>query len=180
MMANMVEINTRWTEENLKEYTKFIAFSKGKLSRLVLAGLAVLYLVVVAGCMALFLVMKLTFALVMAILFTLFMIACGVFYAITLKDFVKATLKSGENEEFNSVLISSDHILICKDQQPIGELDWDKIAKIFINEKAGAIYLCTEENAVLILEFRNITKGTEQELREAVKEKNEHQSKTPG
>ena len=173
----MVEINTKWTEENLKEYTKFVTFSKGKFSKLVLVGLVVLYLVVVAGCLALFLVMKLTFALVMAILFTLFMIACGVFYAITLKDFVKATLKSGENEEFNSVLIGSDHIFICKDQQPIGELEWDKITKIYLNEKAGAVYLCTEENAVLILEFKNITNGTEQELREIVKEKYDKLSK---
>ena len=176
-MADMVEINTRWTEENLKEYTKFVTFSKGKFSSLVLVGLVVLYILVVAGCIALFLVMKLTFALVMVILFTLFMIACGVFYAITLKDFVKATLKSGENEEFNSVLISSDHIFICKYQQPIGELEWDKITKIYLNEKAGAVYLCTEENAVLILEFKNITNGTEQELRETVKEKYDKLSK---
>ncbi|MDE6724472.1 MAG: hypothetical protein K2J79_02605 [Ruminiclostridium sp.] len=173
----MVEINTKWTEKNLKEYTKFVTFSKGKFSKLVLVGLVVLYLVVVTGCLALFFVMELTFALVMAILFTCFMAACGVFYAITLRDFVKSTLKSSENEDFNSVLINSEHIFICKDQQPIGELEWDKITKIYLNEKVGAVYLCTEENAVLILEFKNITQGTEQELRETVKEKYDKLSK---
>ncbi len=173
----MVEINTKWTEENLKEYTRYVTFLKGKLSKLVLIGLVVLYLVVDAGCLALFLAMKLTFALVMAILFTCFMAACAVFFAITIRDFVKTTLKSSENEDFNGVLINSDHIFICKDQQPIGELEWDKITKIYINEKAGAVYLCTEENAVLILEFKNITNGTEKELREAVKEKYDKLSK---
>ena len=173
----MVEINTKWTEENLKEYTKYVTFSNGRFSKLVFISLVALYFVVVAGCLALYFSMKLTFALIMTIVFTCFMAACVVFFALTIKDFVKTALKSSENEDFNGVLISSDNIFICKDQQPIGELEWDKITKIYTNDKAGAIYLCTEENAVLILEFKNIVNGTEKELRETAKEKYDKLSK---
>lgn len=167
----MVEIKSNWTEENLKEYARFTTFSKGGFSKFMIFALIVLYIVVVVGCLTIYFMMKLIFALIMLIIFTCFLAACGLFFVLTMKDFVKTALKSSENEDFDSVLINADNIFICKDQQPIGELDWDKITKIHINEKAGAVYLCTEENAVLILEFKNIVTGTEKELRETVKEK---------
>lgn len=173
----MVEIKTKWTEENLKEYTKFVTFSAGKLSKVMFISVLALYFIVVAGCLALYFAMKFTVALVMAIGFTCFLAVCVLFFALTIKDFVKTTLKSSENEEFDSVLINTENIFICKDQQPIGELEWDKITKIYFNEKCGAVYLSTSENAVLILEYKNIVSGTEQELRETVKKKYDKLSK---
>ncbi len=173
----MVEVKTQWTEENLKEYTKYVAFSKGQLNKLIFIIISVIYVIVAAGCIAIYCIFQYTFALVMAIAFTCFMALCVVFFILTIRGFVKSTLNSSENEEFDSVLINDEHIFICKEQQPIGELDWNKITKIYINDKAGAVYLCTEENAVLLLEFKNITGGTEKELREIVKEKYDKLSK---
>lgn len=173
----MVEIKTQWTEENLKEYTKYTAFVKGRLSRVMLIALLVLYVIVVSGCIALYCMFKYVFAIVMAIAFTVFLAACLLFFALTVRDFVKTNLKAGENEEFDSVLINEDNIFICKDGQPIGELEWDKIAKIYTNEKAGAVYLCTAENAVLILEYKNIVGGTEKELKETVEKRYDKLSK---
>lgn len=173
----MVEIKTKWTEENLKEYTKYTTFVKGKLSKIMFIALLALYVIVVAGCIALYCMFKYTFALVMAIAFTCFLAACLIFFALTTRDFVKTTLKASENEEFDSVLINEDNIFICKDGQPIGELEWDKIAKIYNNEKAEAVYLCTAENAVLILEYKNIVSGTEKELKETAEKRYDKLSK---
>lgn len=66
----MVEIKTLWTEENLKEYTKYTTFVKGRLNKVMFIVLLVLYAAVVGGCIALFCMFKFTFALVMAIAFT--------------------------------------------------------------------------------------------------------------
>lgn len=173
----MVEIKSVWTEENLKEYARYNTFSKGVFSRFMVIALIALYAVVVVGCLILYFMTELVFALIMPVIFTLFLVGCFLFLVSTMKEFVKNALKTGENEDFDSVLIDTDNIFICKEQQPIGQLDWDKITKIGINEKAGAVYLSTEENAVLILEFKNIVKGTEKELRETVKEKYDKLSK---
>ncbi|HBH95307.1 MAG TPA: hypothetical protein DDX91_06105 [Ruminococcaceae bacterium] len=173
----MVEIKTLWTEENLKEYTKYTTFVKGRLNKVMFIALLVLYAAVVGGCIALFCMFKFTFALVMAIAFTVLLAVCILFFALTVKDFVKTALKAGENEEFDSVLINEDNIFICKNGQPIGELEWDKITRIYTNEKAGAVYLCTAENAVLILEYKNIVGGTEKELKDTVEKRYDKLSK---
>lgn len=173
----MVEIKTKWTEENLKDYTRFIIFNKSKLNKYLYIAMLVLYVLILAGCLTVYFAMHFDFALIMLLGFTFFLAVCILIYAFILKDFVKTTLKSNENEAFDSVLINSNNIFICKDQQPIGELDWEQIVKIYINEKCGAVYLCTQENAILILEYKNITGGTQQELIETVKEKNDKLSK---
>lgn len=173
----MVEVKTQWTEENLKEYTKYVAINKNQLNKFIFIIISVIYVIVTAGCIAIYCIFQYTFALIMAIGFTCFIALCVLFFILSIRGFVKTTLNSNENEEFDSVLINGEHIFICKDQQPIGELDWSKITKIYINDKAGAVYLCTEDNAVLLLEYKNIVGGTEKELRETVKEKHDQLSK---
>lgn len=173
----MVEIKTKWTEENLKDYMRFNIFNKSKLNKYLFIALIVLYVLVVAGCITIYFVLDFSPALIMLLGFTVILAVSFLIYFFILKDFVKTTLKSNKNEVFDSVLLNSSTIIVCKDQQPIGELGWGKIAKIYINDKCGAVYLCTEENAILILEFKNIVGGTEQELIETVKEKNDKLSK---
>lgn len=173
----MVEIRTSWTEENLKEYYKYTIFSEKKLPKILLALLPVLYLAILVYCIIVFINMHFTAILVFAIVMTVIFAASAAIFVSMLKSIIKNTLKSNENSDFNKAVISRDAIILFKDEKPFGELDWDKIKKVTLNEKFSAVYLSTEENAVLILESKNILNGTWNTLKEIATEKNDKLSK---
>lgn len=167
----MIEINAKWTNENLTQYVKYITFHKGKLNKIVFMILGILYLLIIAACIVFFFITKLSFTLIAAGVFTLFLILSGLVFYLMIKDFVNKTLKENENPLFDQVLVSENNIFVCKADRLVGELDWENVIRIYFNDKAGAIYLCTSDNAVIILEYNNITAGTSEKLKEIVKAK---------
>lgn len=169
----MVEIKTSWTEENLKEYYKYTFFAQKVLPKALLVILPVLYLIIVIYCIIVYINMQFVFTLIFAIVMTVVFALSGLLFVYMLKSIIKNTLKANENSEFNRAVISKDTIILFKDEKPYGELDWEKIKKISVNEKYSAVYLSTEENAVLILESKNIINGTWDSLKEIAKEKND-------
>lgn len=169
----MVEIKTSWTEENLKEYYKYTFFTQKVLPKILLVILPILYLVIVAYCVIVYINLNFTFTLIFAIVMTVVFALSGLIFVYMLKSIVKNTLKANENSEFNRAVISKDAIILFNNEKPYGELDWEKIKKISVNEKYSAVYLSTEENAVLILESKNIINGTWDLLKEIAAEKND-------
>lgn len=167
----MVEIKTLWSEENLKEYYRFTIFSQRKLPKILLAVFPILYLLMVTICLIVFIQMQISTMLVLAILITVGFAISAVIILFMIKSVIKETLKANENSEFNKAVISKDAIILFKDEKPLGALDWEKIGKISVNEKASAIYLSAGENEMLILESKNIINGTWESLKEIVKEK---------
>ncbi len=167
----MVEIKTLWSGENLKEYYKFMIFSQRKLPKILLVVLPILCLLMVIMCLIVFIQMQISTMLVLAILITVGFAVSAVIILFMIKSVIKETMKANENSEFNKAFVSKDSIILFKDEKPLGALDWEKIEKIFINEKASAIYLSAGENEMLIFESKNIINGTWASLEEIAKEK---------
>ncbi|MCM1488801.1 MAG: hypothetical protein NC203_10595 [Firmicutes bacterium] len=173
----MVEIKTSWTEENLSEYYKYTIFSSKKLPKILLAVLPIMYLAIVAYCLAVFIRMKYTLTLVFALVMTLiFAVSVIIFFSMT-KSIIRNALKANEDSDFNRAMVDKDAIILLKDEKPLGELEWDKIKTISLNEKFSAVYLSTDEDALLILESKNIINGSWDSLKEIVREKNDKLSK---
>lgn len=173
----MVEIKTLWTEENLWQYYKYMIFSEKMLPKILLAVLPILYLVIVIYCLIVYINMQFLLTLVLAIVMTVIFALSAIIFIFMIKSIIKTTLKANENSNFNKAFISKDSIILFKDEKPLGELDWEKIKKISVNDKFSAVYLSTDENAVLILESKNIINGTWDTLKEIAAEKNDKLSK---
>lgn len=167
----MVEIKTSWSEENLKEYYKFMLFSQRKLPKILLVVLPILCLLMIIMCLIVFIQMQISTMLVLAILIAVGFAVSVMIILFMIKSVIKETLKTNENSEFNKAVVSKDAIILYKDEKPLGSLEWEKIEKIFVNEKASAIYLSAGENEMLILESKNIINGTWESLKEIAKEK---------
>lgn len=166
----MVEIKTEWTADNLKKYAEFVFFRKNKFAKVMLIIFPLVFIALVIGCLAIFFLMKLFFGLIMAAVLVLFSGICFVFLRFAINEFVKNALETNGASDFDSALLSGEAIFICKNGEPVGQLSFERLASIDFDERAGAVYLSTVENAVLILEFKNIIKGSKQELTKAVKD----------
>ena len=173
----MVDIKTEWNERNLKEYVKYAVFSKNKTTKIALISFAVCGVLVLAFCLTVFFAFGYTFALIFVLTIVLLAIAYTVFFAFTVKNCTKNILKANSETELNRVMISSEDIIGFNNDEPIGVISWGKMADIHFNEKSQAVYLTTEGNAVLILEYKNILSGTVQELKEIIGAKSDELSK---
>ncbi len=169
----MVEIKTLWSEDNLKEYYRFMIFSQRKLPKILLVVLPILCLLMVIMCLIVFIQMQIPTMLVLAILIAVGFAVSAVIILFMIKSVIKETLKTNENSEFDKAVISKDAIILYKDEKPLGALEWEKIEKIFVNEKGSAVYLSAGENEMLILESKNIINGTWEALKEIAKEKHD-------
>ena len=172
----MVEIKTEWNKENLKKYIVYKTFFANKYTMLSFIVFFVCFLAIVATCIAMFCMIRMPIFLVMAGIVALFSAAFAVFFTVKINKNVKQSLKestegAGENEQETAIL-TEELITVFKNGLPYGGMEWDKISSISFNDKGGAVYLSTEEGAVLILEYKNIIRGTEAELKEMLQIKN--------
>lgn len=161
----MVEINTGLDEKSLKEYCRF-NFRRSKRNIILIAVLAVVYFTVLIGCFVLFFAFGYIRGMILAAVLSIFWGAGAMFLRSVLNTFARKAMEDNRDNTHESVILGESSILVCKNGEPIGEIKWEKITEIFFNDKAEAVYLsAAKEEAVLILEKKNIISGTMEELK---------------
>lgn len=174
----MVEVKIDWTEENLKEYCKFNLFGKSKHSIILLIVLAVVYIVLVTGCVVLYVALNFYQSLILAAMLTVFFGAGALFLRSVMNSIVKKAMEENKDSHFERVIVGEHSIMVCQGGKPIGELMWDKVTGIYFNNKAETVYLNASDDAVLILEKKNIINGSMEELSKIAKEKQREHTKS--
>ena len=167
----MVDIKTDWNEQNLKEYVKYSLFLRNKIAKIALISFAICSAFILALCIIAFFALDYSFALVFAVVILLIAVGYIVFFVFNINSCTKSILKANAGSELNRVMISSDDIIFFNDDEPVGTVNWNKMADIYFSEKAQTAYLTTKGNAVLILECKNILSGTADELKEIIGKK---------
>lgn len=169
----MIKLKTEWTAENLKKYIIFTSLLGNKYSKLSLAVFAVCFLAIFGVCLSMFFNTAMPVFLILACAVALVSAGFALFFFLTVRKNIRKALANASESGFNGVVLTDDTIMLLKDNEPVGTLDWSKITRISFNDKAGAAYLFAEESALLILEYKNIEAGGEKELRETLGAKND-------
>ena len=167
----MVDIKTDWNEQNLKEYVKYIILLKNKTAKIALISFGVCGVLILALCVTAFFAFDYFFALIFAAVILLIAAGYVLFFILNIKSCTKSILKANTETELNRVMISEDDIICFNDDEPVGTVNWSRMADIYFSEKAQTAYLTTKGNAVLILECKNILSGTDDELKEIIGKK---------
>lgn len=173
----MVEVKIDWTEKSLKEYCRFNIFGKTKKFSVLFLILAFLYVVLLAGCLTIFFAFKIYQSLLLAGMLTVFCIVGVLFFRSAINTAVKKAMEENSDGLAESVILGEHSILVCHDGNPVGEIKWDKITEIYLNDKAEAVYINTESGAALILSKENIVSGSMEELKKLTKEKQSEHTK---
>lgn len=172
----MVEINIRWTEKSLKEYSKFI-FINNRRNKILLAVLAAIFLLVLAGCLVLVFTGGHLYGLFFAALLVVCWGAGALFLRFAMNTYAKNAINESTDDDPDSLIVDDSEILVCKNRDPVGKLKWDKIKNIYFNKRAAVIYLITESDVLLILEEKNIVNGSMEVLTRIADGKNRELSK---
>lgn len=169
----MVEIKTEWNEKNLRNYIIYKTFFANTYTLLTFVVLIFCFLGIIATCITMYCLMNMPVFIIMGGAVILFSAGFVGFFVLKINKNVKQSLKeSGADSGAlgqETALIAEALITIYKNGVPYGIMEWDKVTSISFNDKGGAAYLCTEDGAVFILEYKNITSGTESELKEILK-----------
>lgn len=167
----MVEVKIEWNEKSLKEYCKFNIFGKTKRTLIAIMTLVLIYAVILTGCIMLFFAFNFSQGLILAAMLTVFWGAGALFLRSVMNSTVKKAMEENKDNPAQSVILGEHSVLVCQDGDPIGEIRWDKITGVYLNDKAEAVYINTKNDAVLILEKKNIVSGSMEELSKIAKEK---------
>ena len=173
----MVDIKTQWNEQNIKEYVRYTVFTRSKAAKIALIAFAVCWVLILSFCLTAFFAFGYDFALVFALMIVVLAVVYTLFFVFTIKNAAKNILKANAESELNRVMISNDDIIGFNNEEPIGTINWNKMADIYFDDKAQTAYLSTEGNAVLILECKNILSGTAEELKDIIGTKRNELSK---
>ena len=173
----MVEVKIEWTEKNLKEYCMYNLFGKTKRILALVIMLIAIYLALVTGCIVLYFTYDFYQGLILAGMLTVFWAAGALFLRSVINSTVKKAVEENKDRPDQSVILGEHSVLICHGGDPVGEVKWDKITEVYFNDRAQTVYLNTGNDAVLMLEQKNIVSGTMEELREIVKEKRRETAK---
>ena len=148
-------------------------FFSNKFTMVSAAVFGVCFAAIAASCAAMFAMTESAVFLILAGAVAVLAAGAVLFFVLKINKNIKASLKDiSPSSDRESVILTENGITVCKNEAPYGELDWEKIISIDLYDKGKAAYLATGEGAVLILEYKNIVRGTEKELREMLLIKN--------
>lgn len=173
----MIQLKIDWNAENLKKYIMFTSFFGNKFAKLSLVFIAVCMVVILGTCITMFCMSGQTIFLILACVIIVFTAGSALLFTFIVKRNIKKSLSGSSEDDPDNVVITENAILLCKGNEPFGELDWEKITAISFNDRDNAAYLSAEGSSVLILEYKNITFGSEERLREMLSIKNAELSK---
>lgn len=171
----MIEANINWTKENVWNFIKYNAFTKSKSQKVILITYIVCFFaVIVAGIVAFFIMQE---ALMLAVggVAALMMAAYMVIFVLMMKNAAKKILKSNEDDSSSSVQLEDERIIVFNDGTPVGQVSWENVGEINLSDTAA--YVITKKNALMLIEYKSLTSGTESELREFLEKKNAELSK---
>ncbi len=166
----MIQAEIKWTRENLWEFVKYTALKRSKMITAFFIAFLLCFISISAVCFTMYFTIGSIYALAAAVL----LLIMGVGYLVLLRFILKRSaaklLESGGEDTI--ACFSKDCILVLdKEGTPTGKLSWDNVDKIYFNDKAGAAYIMTKENAMLLTEYSNIKSGSESELKKLLREK---------
>lgn len=173
----MVQLKIDWNAENLKKYIMFNSFFGNKYAKLSLVFFGICFALILSTCIAMFCMSGQLIFLILACAAIVFTAAAALLFVFTVKRNIKKSLSVCSEDDPDNAVITESAILLCKGNEPFGEIDWEKITDISFNDRDNAAYLSAEGSSVLILEYKNITFGSEETLREMLSIKNVKLSK---
>ncbi|MCM1055407.1 MAG: hypothetical protein NC394_07795 [Bacteroides sp.] len=168
----MIQLKIDWTAENLKNYIMFSSFYGNRYVRLSLIAFAACFAAILVTCVVMFCIVGFPVFMILAGVVVVLAAAYLLFFALTIKRNIKKSLAGSSENDPDNVVLTENAILLCRGTEPFGEMSWEKVVKIAFNDRDGAAYISAEGGAVLILEYRNITFGSENSLREMLTLKN--------
>lgn len=172
----MVELKIEWNEKNISEFVKYNMFARGRFQKAMTIIYAVCFAAVLVLGIAAYAVTGSWLYLLASGAAMLMLASYYIFAAITTKSLAKKIYTANKDSGINIIQISADDIIVCSDGKPVGRIPWDTIAEIAENK--GVVYMTSKDSALLLLEKKNITGGTAEELDEIIKVKNAELSKT--
>jgi hypothetical protein len=169
----MVLINLSYTKENLWAFIKYNTLSSTPFRRAVkYLYFAVLAVMLIFGIAMAIVMGNILYAVLMFCMAAVFF-GVGAFMVRTLKSAANNMQKELAEQSGLQAALNADIILIRNGTQAIGYVTWDSIANISITPDFA--YLTTKEDALLLLEYRQIVSGGggKDELTALLKEKSE-------
>lgn len=176
----MIELKVKWDNKNVWEFVKYNSMNKIKGFKIFFIVFLVCFILLASACIAAYIIFQEIMMLLSAVL--LFVIV-GVYLLIfigMLKKYAKQILKANDDKETNSVTITDDFIIVSQNDIPIGKMQWESVVSIDRNDKKDSAYIMTDKNALLLIEYNNITEGTKEELLQLLERKNGELSKKAG
>lgn len=173
----MIQLKINWNAENLKKYIMFTSFFGNKYAKLSLVFFGVCLVMILGTCISMFCMSGQLIFLILACAAIVLTAGTALLFLFIVKRNIKKSLSGCSEDDPDNAVITDGAILLCKGNEPFGELDWEKITAISFNDKDKAAYLSAEGSSVLILEYKNITFGSEEKLREILSIKNVKLSK---
>lgn len=160
----MVRIKLEWNKENFGEFVRFSTAPKTKAQAFLPIAFYAVIAVIIALCVVMFAMTGEWLAIAGAGVSVIVAVVYNVSFRMVKKNLVNNLLDMNVKTGFESVEIDGEKIIIFDKEGPLGKITWANVTKIERNSECGAVYITTCENAMLLIEYKNITEGTREEL----------------
>lgn len=167
----MTEINITWSMENIWDFVKYTIITKTKQQKFFFLAIIICFAFILTSSIISAVTTQNTFMILLSVI--VFAIAAGYFiiYYFIMKNYAKKIYNANKNSPETSIVLTDDNIVICQERQPVGVIGWNDIKDISNNVKKATYYLTTEQNALLLLEEKNIVTGDKFSLMKIIEDK---------
>ena len=160
----MVKINLDWNKENLGEFVRFSTALKTKSQVFLMVAFYAVIVLIIILCAIMFALTGEIFAVISACVSVVVALVYNIGFRVVRKNLVNNLLEMNLKAGFVYAEIDTEEIILSDSEGPVGKISWSTVAKIEKNTDAGAVYITTEENAMLLFEYKNIIEGTKEAL----------------
>jgi len=164
----MTEFRYEKNKDAIKDYLRTVTFKGSTANKVLIIALAVCLLVVaVAG-----IVYCVITGSIGMIAITVAAVIIAAVYPVVLTVTInhvadKISKSSNEDEKDVTIAVSESNILLLKNGNPCGKIEWSEISDIHEGKKG--LYLTVKEEEVLILSEASVTSGTYDEAAQVIR-----------
>lgn len=167
----MIRADMVWTKENVWRFMGHYSFQRtGRQRALLVVYFACMAVILAVGAIA-WAVTGIFTMFIMVIIGVAMLLVYGAIFLVIMQNMANKVLKANAENGEIEVVLTAQYILLCRDGAPVGEVDWGKITEL--HAAKGFAYLLSEENAMILIDYRYIKEGTTGELEALFGEKNE-------
>ena len=160
----MIKIKLDWNKENVGEFVRYSTAPKSKSHVFLTVAFYVVIAIIIALCIVMYAMTGEWLAIVGAGVSVIVAIVYNVGFRMVKKNLTNNILDLNLKTGFESVEVDYEKIVIHDSLGPLGKISWSNVTKIEKNNECGAVYITTCDNAMILIEYKNITEGTREEL----------------